>query len=146
VLLTGFRGEGREDIPLLTSFFVTHRSKALGKSIDTAPKAVMNSLMAYDWPGNVRELQNVCEKAIILTSEREFRLADRIVGIEAPWSDSRGSRTKGLKCVEREHILEVLEECGWKIKGEGNAASRLGLAPSTLRSRMKKLGIERPRP
>ena len=62
----------------------------------------------------------------------------------APRSDARGSATKDLKSIERQHILEVLEECGWKIKGEGNAASRLGLKPSTLRARMKRLGIERP--
>jgi PAS domain S-box-containing protein len=136
----------REDIPLLTSFFVTDRSKALGKDIASVPKATMNALMAYDWPGNVRELQNVCEQAIILSPKNEFVLPAGFAGTEAPRRRARGSTAKDLKSIEREHILEVLAESGWKIKGEGNAANRLGLKPSTLRSRMKKLGIERPRP
>jgi transcriptional regulator with GAF, ATPase, and Fis domain len=136
----------REDIPLLTSFFVTDRSKALGKDIASVPKATMNALMAYDWPGNVRELQNVCEQAIILSPGNAFILPQTFADTQAPRSDARGSTMKDLKSIEREHILEVLAESGWKIKGEGNAAYRLGLKPSTLRSRMKKLGIERPRP
>jgi PAS domain S-box-containing protein len=136
----------REDIPLLTSFFVSHRSKALGKDIASIPKATVNALMAYDWPGNVRELQNVCEHAIIVSPGNKFVLPARFAGTESPRRHARGSTAKDLKSIEREHILEVLAESGWKIKGEGNAADRLGLKPSTLRSRMKKLGIERPRP
>jgi transcriptional regulator with GAF, ATPase, and Fis domain len=135
----------REDIPLLTSFFVSHRSKALGKDIASIPKATVNALMAYDWPGNVRELQNVCEHAIIVSPGNKFVLPARFAGTESPRRHARGSTAKDLKSIEREHILEVLAESGWKIKGEGNAANRLGLKPSTLRSRMKKLGIERPR-
>jgi len=105
----------------------------------------MNALVAYDWPGNVRELQNVCEQAIILSPGSEFVLPETFAGTEAPRSDARGLTITDLKSIEREHILEVLAESGWKIKGEGNAAIRLGLKSSTLRSRMKKLGIERPR-
>jgi PAS domain S-box-containing protein len=135
----------REDIPLLTSFFVSHRSKALGKDIASIPKATIDALMTFDWPGNVRELQNVCEHAIIVSPGSEFTLPEIFTGTEVPPSDARVSTMKDLKSIEREHILEVLEESGWKIKGEGNAANRLGLKPSTLRSRMKKLGIERPR-
>jgi transcriptional regulator with GAF, ATPase, and Fis domain len=136
----------REDIPLLTSFFVSHRSKALGKNIENVPKTAMNALVAHDWPGNVRELQNVCEHAIILSPGNAFILPQTFAGTQAPRSKARGSTTADLKSIEREHILEVLTKSGWKIKGEGNAADRLGLKPSTLRSRMKKLGIERPRP
>jgi transcriptional regulator with GAF, ATPase, and Fis domain len=106
----------------------------------------MNALMAYDWPGNVRELQNVCEHAIIVSPGSEFILPDWFAGTQAPPSDARGLTRTDLTSIERKHILEVLEENGWKIKGEGNAADRLGLKPSTLRSRMKKLGIVRPRP
>jgi transcriptional regulator with GAF, ATPase, and Fis domain len=136
----------REDIPLLTSFFVSDRSRALGKYVESVPKAATNSLIAYDWPGNVRELQNVCEQAIILSPRSEFILPEWFPGTDAPRSDARGSTRTDLKSIERKHILEVLAESGWKIKGEGNAADRLGLKPSTLRSRMKKLGIERPQP
>jgi formate hydrogenlyase transcriptional activator len=134
----------REDIPLLAKYFVSRRSKALGKHITSVPKATLDSLMAYDWPGNVRELQNVCDRAIILSPGDELVLPERLVPAEVPQSDARGSTTKDLKSIERQHILAVLGECGWKIKGEGNAASRLGLKPSTLRARMKRLGIERP--
>jgi PAS domain S-box-containing protein len=136
----------REDIPLLTSFFVSNRSKALGKDITSIPKATINALMTYDWPGNVRELLNVCEHAIIVSPGSEFILPEWFPNTQAPRSDARGSTRTDLKSIEREHILQVLAESGWKIKGEGNAADRLGLKPSTLRSRMKKLGIERPRP
>ena len=117
----------------------------MGKDIASIPKATVNALMAYDWPGNIRELQNVCDQAIIVSPGREFVLPENFADTRAPRSDARGSTMKDLKSIEREHILEVLAASGWKIKGEGNAAIRLGLKPSTLRSRMKKLGIERPR-
>jgi PAS domain S-box-containing protein len=134
----------REDISLLATYFVSNRSKALGKNIASIPHATMDALMAYDWPGNVRELQNVCARAIILSPGSELVLPEGLLPAGAPRSDARGSTTKDLKSIERQHVLDVLEECGWKIKGEGNAASRLGLKPSTLRARMKRLGIERP--
>ena len=134
----------REDIPLLAKYFVSRRSKVLGKNIASVPKATVDALMAYDWPGNVRELQNVCDRAIILSPGSELVLPEGLLPAEAPRSDARGSITKDLKSIERQHVLEVLEACGWKIKGEGNAASRLGLKPSTLRARLKRLGIERP--
>jgi transcriptional regulator with GAF, ATPase, and Fis domain len=134
----------REDIPLLASYFVSHRGKALGKDIASIPQATMDALMAYDWPGNVREFQNVCDRAIILSPGSELVLPEALAPAQAPRSDARRSTMKDLESIERQHIFEVLEECGWKIKGEGNAASRLGLKPSTLRARMKRLGIERP--
>ena len=104
----------------------------------------MDVLMALDWPGNVRELQNVCEHAIILSPGRELVLPEELAHAEPRRHDAQGSSLKDIKDIERKHIREVLEESGWKIKGEANAASRLGLKPSTLRSRMKRLGIERP--
>ena len=134
----------REDIPLLISFFVTHRSRALGRNITSVPHTTMNALRALDWPGNVRELQNVCERAIILSPGRELVLPEELAHAEARPRDTQGSSVKDIKDIERKHIREVLKESGWKIKGEGNAASRLGLKPSTLRSRMKRLEIERP--
>ncbi len=134
----------REDIPLLTSFYVSHRSRTLGKDITSIPKATMDALTAYDWPGNVRELQNACERAIILSPGGQLILPENLPRAEAPRRAEKGTAMKDLKGIERRHISEVLEESGWKIKGEGNAASRLGLKPSTLRSRMKRLGIDRP--
>ncbi len=135
----------REDIPALVSYIVSRRGKALGKNISSIPRAVMDALVTYDWPGNIRELQNVCERSMILSPGSELRLLEplRRTGAVAP-RGAPESAMNDLKEVERKHISEVLEESGWKIKGEGNAASRLGLKPSTLRSRMKRLGIERP--
>jgi len=134
----------REDIPLLTSFFVSVRNRALGRNITSIPQTTMDALMAFDWPGNVRELQNVCEHAIILSPGRALVLPEELAHAEPRRHDAQGSSVKNIKDIERKHIREVLQESGWKIKGEGNAASRLGLKPSTLRSRMKRLGIERP--
>ena len=101
-------------------------------------------LAAYDWPGNVRELQNVIERSVILSSGGELK----VTGIPDLRSESPHAGTRSLKedlnGVERRNIVRVLEGCDWKIKGEGNAANQLGLKPSTLRSRMKRLGILRP--
>jgi len=93
--------------------------------------------MRYGWPGNVRELQNVIERALILSPGSTLRLAEPLSTPTRPTPDR-------LDQIEREHILRMLERCGWRINGEGNAAAVLGLEPSTLRSRMQKLGIRRP--
>ncbi len=127
----------REDIPLLVWSIIERRQAALGRRIDTVPKRVMDALMRYDWPGNVRELENVIERALILSPGSTLRLAEPLTASTRPTPDR-------LDDIEREHILRMLERCGWRINGEGNAAAVLGLEPSTLRSRMQKLGIRRP--
>jgi transcriptional regulator with GAF, ATPase, and Fis domain len=129
--------ERREDIPLLVWSIIERRQAALDRRIDTVPKRVMDALMHYDWPGNVRELQNVIERALIVSPGPALQIA------EPPGAPTRSTPDR-LDEVEREHILRVLERCGWRINGEGNAAAVLGLEPSTLRSRMQKLGIRRP--
>ncbi len=124
--------------------FVAKKAAPLGKRIEGIPANTMNALVEYEWPGNVRELENVIERAIILSPGSTLQLRDSFkTGRAAPPAPklTRGS----LEETERKHIVRVLEDCGWTIKGEGNAADRLGLKPSTLRFRMKKLGIERPR-
>jgi formate hydrogenlyase transcriptional activator len=97
----------------------------------------MNALMNYGWPGNAREIQNVIERALILSPGPTLQLE------ELPGAPTRPAPER-LDEIEREHILRILERCDWRINGEGNAAAVLGLEPSTLRSRMKKLGIRRP--
>ena len=104
----------------------------------------MDALVAYDWPGNVRELQNAIERAVILCSGNALIVEDVLGDFETSRRADERSLKRGLETVERSNILRALEEAGWKVKGEGNAASRLGLKPSTLRSRMKKLGITKP--
>jgi transcriptional regulator of acetoin/glycerol metabolism len=100
----------------------------------------MDRLMSYDWPGNIRELRNVLERAAILGVGDTLNVED-LLGA----ADGRDTSLKGdLRSVERARILRALEESRWRIKGENNAASRLGVKPSTLRARMNKLGIERP--
>ena len=134
----------REDIPLLVSFFVSKSAAALGKSIDSIDTASLDALTAYDWPGNVRELRNVIERAVILNSGDVLDVKEVLGPVEAPSQAQHGRLKQDLQSIERNHIINALEESGWKIKGPDNAAGRLGLSPSSLRTRMKKLGITRP--
>ena len=136
----------RDDIPLLVWHFIAKKQGQLGKNIDEVSQETMERLVAYDWPGNVRELENVIERAMILSPSSAL-IVEQLDARPKPSSlDSRAvqAASASIADVDRAHILKVLEECGWRIKGEGNAAHRLGLKPSTLRYRMKKLGIRRP--
>jgi transcriptional regulator with GAF, ATPase, and Fis domain len=103
----------------------------------------MQTLEAYDWPGNIRELENVLQRAIILSPGTTLALGD--AWMPAPQAvASIGSGTTLVE-IERRHIRTVLDSTRWRIEGGGGAAQLLGLKPSTLRSRMLKLGISRPR-
>jgi len=133
--------ERREDIPLLVWYFVTRKRVTLGRAVTKVPDKAMTALQRYDWPGNIRELENVLERALILSPGDTLLLDDRTF---APARARAESGVWSLEDVERTHILKVLGECGWRIAGRGNAAERLGMNRSTLRSRMEKLGIERP--
>src|SRR5512141_15195 len=134
--------ERREDIPLLVWYFVTRKRTSLGRAVTRIPDKAMTALQRYDWPGNIRELENVIERALILSPGETLVLDDRTFA--APAKTRAESGVWSLEDVERTHILKVLGECGWRIAGRGNAAERRGMNRSTLRSRMDKLGIERP--
>ncbi len=134
--------ERREDIPLLVWHAITRRQAAIGRSVKHVPERLMRAFTAYSWPGNVRELENVVERALIMTSG-DTLAADPAFLDAAPVVPEVGPRAS-LAEAERAHIRAVLDDCGWKISGKGNAADRLGLNRSTLQFRMKKLGIERP--
>ena len=136
--------ERREDIPLLVSYFVEKSSAAAGKRFDSVAEPSMGALVAYDWPGNVRELQNVIERAVVLSPPGGLTIQESLGDSGPPPRALEGSLNQDLHSVERSRILRALQESGWKVKGDGNAASRLGLKPSTLQSRMKRLGIKRP--
>ena len=130
-----------EDIPLLVRHFVNKYARKNGRKYDTIPKSTMKFLQNQPWPGNVRELEHVIERAVITSPGPVLQLAD--------WPEVEALQTKekplkGLEAMEREHILKILQETGWKIDGKGGAASLLGLHPSTLRFRLKKLNIKRP--
>jgi PAS domain S-box-containing protein len=140
----------KEDIPLLVKFFAHRLAKRHGKSITKIPNQTMKALENYGWPGNVRELINVIERAVIVSEGPELRLVEKIdvlpngSGPEKMTKDSEAGETKGLAEVEREHILSTLQETGWRIEGDNGAAKLLGMNPSTMRARMRKLGIKRP--
>src|SRR5512147_2680266 len=134
--------ERREDIPLLVRYFVLKYAQKLGKRIDSIPTEVMTPLANYDWPGNIRELGNVLERSVIVSQGTALGLGDWIPAGRAPASNGRESSQR-LNEVEKEHILATLERTGWKVSGPRGAAAALGLKPTTLESRMKKLGIKR---
>jgi formate hydrogenlyase transcriptional activator len=126
------------DIPLLVWRFVQEFNKKMGKSIDSIPRQVMDQLKHYPWPGNVRELRNQIERAMIVCEGRSLK-------IELPAVDSNPqSLPLTMEEVERKHICDVLERVHWRIRGKQGAAEILGVIPTTLHSRMKKLGIFRP--
>jgi formate hydrogenlyase transcriptional activator len=124
-----------EDIPMLVWAFVEEFCKKMGKQIHKITKQDMEELQQYAWPGNIRELRNIIEHAVIVSSGGTLRIKLPKQGItEICWA-------KTLEEVETEHIKEVLRRTGGRIKGDGGAANILGMIPSTLNSRMKKLGI-----
>ena len=129
-----------DDIPLLVDFYVKKISKRMGKSIAIIPTSVMNALQNYHWPGNVRELENVLERAVINSSGPKLRLVDELKTQQKDLSTAQ----KPLEAVEREHIVRILEQTQWKVSGKTGASEILGLNRSTLRARMRKLGILKP--
>ena len=134
--------ERREDIPLLVKYFAMKYGKTLGKRIETIPQKTMDALQAYPWPGNVRELEHAIERAVILSQGPRLELGD---WLSQPGVTTRDSRVLTLTEVDRDHIIAVLELTGWHVSGERGAAKLLGMRPTTLEARMKKLGIQRPR-
>jgi transcriptional regulator with GAF, ATPase, and Fis domain len=138
-----------EDIPQLVSTFVTTYAQRLGRRVDRISDSCMHALVAYDWPGNVRELRNVIERSVILCQDGVLRVERSLLEVEGEESATPALFTSGplqldLQAVERARILRALKQAEWKIKGDGNAASQLGVTPSGLRARMKRLGITRP--
>lgn len=130
------------DIPLLVEHLLRKAALRLGKRfVGTSPET-MHRLVRYRWPGNVRELENVIERAAILTNGTMIEIDDLPKSDQTETIGSRDAVT--LEDVERSHILSVLKKTRWYISGERGAALILGLNPSTLRSRMQKLGIRRP--
>ena len=136
--------ERKEDIPLLTRFFVNKYMLKIGKRIEKIGQGTMNRLMAYSWPGNIRELENIIERAIILSKGSSLEIEDELFpSLDPP--DQEENRPLTLEKVERGHILKILEKTRWVVDGGKGAAKILKLHPNTLRSRMQKLGIRRDR-
>jgi formate hydrogenlyase transcriptional activator len=154
--------ERAEDIPLLVHYFVGRHATRIGRKISRVPKAAMERFVAYPWPGNVRELENVIERAVILSPGPDLEVAAESLPApleraddsdQAPQTDEPrqvqasvrplNDSPLTLEEIDRTHIVEVLKRTGWKIDGADGAARLLKLHPSTLRSRIKKLGIRR---
>jgi transcriptional regulator with GAF, ATPase, and Fis domain len=134
--------ERREDLPTLVRYLSDRLGRSLGKPIERISPGTLEALQRYDWPGNIRELENVLQQGIILARDSTLDLADFVgdaIGAAGPPAAARS-----LVAVERAHILQVLNQVTWRIEGATGAASILGLRPSTLRTRMRKLGILRP--
>ncbi len=131
--------ERREDIPPLVWHFVNELGQRMGRRIESIHGPTMEAFKKYSWPGNVRELRNVIERFLITNTGTVFRADWQ--SIEEP---ATSAPSQVLEEVERAHILQVLESTGWKIRGATGAANILGLKPTTLESRMIKLGISRP--
>jgi len=148
--------ERATDIHLLTMFFVQKCAKKLGKQISSVSDEAMQQLTNYSWPGNIRELQNVIERAVILSPGNTLVLAEKLRGSSATSAVAMPVKTAPVEAapatgnggsldeVERRHIESVLNQVNWMIEGNGGAAKVLDMNPSTLRSRMQKLGIKRP--
>ena len=145
------------DIPPLVHYFVRRFSLKIGRKITRIQRETMKRLVSYGWPGNVRELENVIERSVILSGGSELEVASGVLPevaaaggtpIAAPppaqvEKRSVVSAPQSIDQVERDHILEVLMRTNWRIEGPEGAAALLDLNPSTLRSRMKKLGVRR---
>jgi formate hydrogenlyase transcriptional activator len=143
--------ERPEDIPLLVRHFVEEFSRRMNRRIETISSETMNVLCQYGWPGNIRELQNVIERAVILSSGPSLRVpvAD-LHSRTIPVSEDAGSKSTKrrpvrsiLAEVDRNQIVQALQEAGGRVGGRDGAATRLGLKRTTFLTRMKKLGIER---
>jgi PAS domain S-box-containing protein len=128
------------DIALLALRFVDEFAKRFGKTVTSIDKVSLDELQRHQWPGNVRELRNVVERAMIVARPGS-RL---VVPLMHSAPSSIAPRSAKLVDVEVAHIRQVLDGCGWRVRGAGGAAERLGMKPSTLETRMAKLGVRRP--
>jgi len=129
--------ERAEDIPLLVWRFIEEFAPRFGKQIEEVPLENMAALQRHTWPGNIRELRNAVERAMILARGPRLTIPVPITAAHAG--------TGRLVDVQRDHIRKVLEMANWRVRGTGGAADRLGLRPTTLETRMAKLGLARPK-
>jgi transcriptional regulator with GAF, ATPase, and Fis domain len=143
--------ERKEDIALLAAHFLEQAARRLRLPAPKLSDAHLRLLQSYDWPGNVRELQNAVERALILAQQGALRfdlpVAEFPAPLPAPSADDNGATIltePELRQHEQHNMLAALTKAGWKIHGQGGAAELLGVKPTTLISRIKKLGLKRP--
>ena len=131
-----------DDIPILARHFLKQYGIKLGRSCKEIEQASLERLIRYTWPGNVRELENVIERAMILSRDPILRIDEHLLDLHD--TSVAAPPPADLKELERRHILQTLTVTNWHIAGPDGAAVRLGIPPSTLRSRMKQFGMKRP--
>ena len=145
--------ERKEDIPELAEYFKDRLSAHIGKQTDPLTPEIIEVLQSYDWPGNVRELEHTIQRAVILCPDSQIGVED--LGLYGYRIEDMGQRTLSasqdrpivpLNEFERRYILDVLKATKYRIKGPGGAATLLGVPPSTLYGKMKKLGIKNQKP
>jgi len=129
-----------EDISLLAWIFVSELAEKMGKNIDGISRQSIQKLQSYSWPGNVRELKNIIERAMIMNADSNLKISIP----RAPGSKPEKMQLLKLEDIEKNHITSVLKQTGWRVRGANGASDILGLNPSTLESRMIRLGIRRP--
>jgi transcriptional regulator with GAF, ATPase, and Fis domain len=148
--------ERGDDVVALAAEFVQRFARELGREMEPLDEMVKQQLCAYSWPGNVRELKNVIERAVITARSGRLDLhralpesgrsrADARPAIAPTDSAERIRTVDEMRELERDNILRALDSSDWKVAGQNGAARRMGMKPSTLNSRIKALGIRRPR-
>jgi len=135
--------ERKEDIPLLAQHFLKLYAEKMSKIVSVITKESLNRLVQHEWPGNVRELENIIERGVILSTGTVLQLPE-LDTVATPLMSTHGVDNATLGEIEYQHILKCLESTGGKIRGPGGAAEVLGIHPSTLDFRIKKLGIQKP--
>lgn len=135
--------ERKEDIIPLALHFMKEYSTKYNKNIVRIGKFEIDKMLAYSWPGNVRELEHSIEKAVILSENQDLQISESIVSnLFTPDSGNEADSLLTLEEIERDYILKVLEHTRWRIRGENGAAKILGIKPTTLEFRMRKIGIK----
>jgi formate hydrogenlyase transcriptional activator len=155
--------ERKTDIPQLVMFFIQRHAKRIGRTIEGVTRDSMERLTHYAWPGNVRELENVIERALVLSLGGMLEIGGdflpRVPAMDTPEASTAATHqnavaaqpaqptaaSSSLEDVERAYIAATLAKTGWVVEGPRGAAKILEMHPNTLRSRMKKLGVERGR-
>jgi formate hydrogenlyase transcriptional activator len=130
-----------QDVPRLARHFAMLYASKMGKKVGPLNADALDRLTGYAWPGNVRELQNVIERAVIVSPDGRFELGDFAAAPDG--GSAKAQQARSLEDIERQHIISVLDETGWRVSGERGAAKILGLKRTTLEARMRKLEISR---
>lgn len=145
--------ERKSDIPALARHFLDQAARRMGRPIPRLTEELAACLQSYDWPGNVRELQNAAERAVILSQRGSLRFdlpigppqpAAKLPATTAANGEPQVLTEPEMQSLERQNLRAALEQCGWKVHGEAGAARLLRVKPTTLISRIKKLGLKRP--